>query len=346
MKLTANHVTLLRIFLLPIPSGMILFGEDSWMWAVFALGFFLAATDFIDGYMARRDGPTVLGGLLDPTADKLFVASLILPFAAKGIMPWWLAACIFTRELLITALRSSLALRNEHLTTSKLAKTKTVAQMGGLGVFFAMWISSHEVAVWINGILVLLFTAILLGFLLRRKEVPFWLWGAVVMWWPAFLGIYFLDKLPAALVIFIIMAGLTVASGIDYLIGAAKIFQVQGLRRHDMTRVFWALSHGIGSMWLVERYPVTVIPLMLSLSAELCYGGIDNILTAEKGHPPKGTFIFSGVLSLMVLGATLAAYTKEHKELLVISASVLAVVGFINAGRAFFAEWDFFKTAA
>jgi len=346
VKITANQVTLLRIFLLPIPSGFLLFADDAVMWVAFVVGALLGVTDFIDGYMARRDGPTILGGLLDPVADKLFVACILLPLVSKGDFPWWVVACVFCRELLITALRSSLALRQEKLTTSNLAKVKTVAQMGGLGVFFFLAYTPRTVALSTNIALASVFTLVALVLLVRGKSVPFWLKGAVPMWWVVNAAMVYLDPKSAGLVIFIVMAGLTVASGVDYLLGAGRIFVQQGLRTHDLTRVAWALAHGVGSMWLIKHHPATVIPLMLSLSAELAYGGIDNILCAEKQTPPKGTFIVTTVLALLLLALTLTAYTKEHMGTLVVAASVLAAVGWLNAARAFIAEWSFFKDAA
>ena len=56
--------------------------------------------------LARKHGPTVFGGLLDPIADKVFVAFAYLPFADVGMVPPWAVALMFVRELLITALRS------------------------------------------------------------------------------------------------------------------------------------------------------------------------------------------------------------------------------------------------
>ena len=86
--------------------------------------------------LARKYGPTVLGGLLDPIADKVFIAFAYTPFAdASGHrFPWWACALMFTREFFITALRSAYEQRNLSLKTSYIAKAKTWTQMQGIGV--------------------------------------------------------------------------------------------------------------------------------------------------------------------------------------------------------------------
>ncbi|HEY4223689.1 MAG TPA: CDP-alcohol phosphatidyltransferase family protein, partial [Myxococcota bacterium] len=75
MKITANQVTIVRILALPFPCwALTVRPPQPWMWIAFVAGVLVGATDFVDGWMARRDGPTQLGALLDPVADKLFIA--------------------------------------------------------------------------------------------------------------------------------------------------------------------------------------------------------------------------------------------------------------------------------
>ena len=94
----------------------------------------IGCTDWVDGMLARKYGPTVLGGLLDPIADKVFIAFAYTPFADVGLVPWWACALMFTREFFITALRSAYEQRNLTLKTSYIAKAKTWTQMQGIGV--------------------------------------------------------------------------------------------------------------------------------------------------------------------------------------------------------------------
>src|SRR5262245_48022493 len=118
---------------MPLLCAMLYGGELARLWAVI-LGTLIGCTDFVDGYLARKHGPTVLGGLMDPIADKVFIAVGFLPYADQGWVPWWLVAALFVREFLVTALRSSFEVRQKALKSSYLAKVKTWVQMIGLGL--------------------------------------------------------------------------------------------------------------------------------------------------------------------------------------------------------------------
>jgi cardiolipin synthase (CMP-forming) len=96
-----NSFTLIRILLAPVVVMAILDGHLS-----AALGWFIAAgaTDVIDGALARRFGlMTTTGAYLDPIADKLLLSGSFLALAAAKVVPWWLVAVIFGRDLYIMA---------------------------------------------------------------------------------------------------------------------------------------------------------------------------------------------------------------------------------------------------
>ena len=76
---------------------------------------------------------TVLGSLLDPVADKVFIVVCYGICADRGVIPWWVAAAILSRELGVTVLRSSLELRGRRLPSTNVAKAKTWVQMLGIG---------------------------------------------------------------------------------------------------------------------------------------------------------------------------------------------------------------------
>ena len=98
-----------------------------------AIGTLIGLTDTVDGYLARKHGPTVLGSLLDPVADKIFIVVCYGCFADRGGIPWWIAAAIFSREFLVTVLRSSLELGGQRLPSTGIAKVKTWVQMLAFG---------------------------------------------------------------------------------------------------------------------------------------------------------------------------------------------------------------------
>ena len=95
--------------------------------AVFVFG---AATDGLDGYLARRyAGFTRLGQWLDPLADKILVSSPIVALTAIGAFPVWAAVVIVLREVAVSALRAWLGSRGISMPASAWGKVKTAVQM-------------------------------------------------------------------------------------------------------------------------------------------------------------------------------------------------------------------------
>jgi len=119
---------LIAAFYAPAPAG-------NWL----ALGLFAAAgiTDFFDGYLARvRGEQTVFGRFLDPVADKLLVAAVLMMLVAVERIEGWsilAAVIILCREIMVSGLREFLAELRVGLPVSKLAKWKTTAQILALG---------------------------------------------------------------------------------------------------------------------------------------------------------------------------------------------------------------------
>ncbi len=145
MKLNLpNKISLIRIFMIPVFVLVFLLdftGNYIVAGAIFTLA---AATDFVDGYIARKNNlVTNLGKFLDPIADKVLVATaLILMLTAKadlfGAFEWLseavylfvaVSVClILARELIISAFRQIAAANGVVLAAEKLGKYKTVCQ--------------------------------------------------------------------------------------------------------------------------------------------------------------------------------------------------------------------------
>lgn len=108
-----------------------------------ALSIFVVAslTDFLDGYLARIWKQTSnIGRVLDPIADKLLVASILLLLAADGtIAGWtiWAAIIILCREILVSGLREFLAGLKVSVPVTHLAKWKTTIQLVAIGFLLA-----------------------------------------------------------------------------------------------------------------------------------------------------------------------------------------------------------------
>ena len=130
LKITPNRLTLLRIFLLPLPCVLLFGGPESKLTAV-GLGSLLGFTDYLDGRLARRKGSSRLGTLLDPIADKIFVSVAYLLLYRLGYLPFWPVFLVVAREILISVLRG---LFPEKLRVWSLGRIKTVFQMVGAGL--------------------------------------------------------------------------------------------------------------------------------------------------------------------------------------------------------------------
>lgn len=129
-----NILTLSRIAVIPLLVGLFYWDNPLSGWV--SLGLFAVAgiTDFFDGYFARTMGQhTRLGEMLDPIADKLLVASVVLMLVAFQRAPVLAALIILCRELLVSGLREFLAEIRVGMPVSRLAKWKTFIQMFAIG---------------------------------------------------------------------------------------------------------------------------------------------------------------------------------------------------------------------
>jgi len=128
-----NSLTLSRLLGIPLLVWLLLArfpGHDQWA-AIAFLAF--SATDTFDGQLARRFGTvTELGKFLDPLADKLFILAVLVTLVQEGMLPAWVVVIIFSRELLITILRSVGLGQGRVISASGWGKTKTVSQVGAV----------------------------------------------------------------------------------------------------------------------------------------------------------------------------------------------------------------------
>jgi CDP-diacylglycerol--glycerol-3-phosphate 3-phosphatidyltransferase len=93
-----------------------------------------AATDWVDGYLARRfEAVTTLGKLMDPLADKLLVTTALIMLIPLERLPAWIALVILSREMLVTGLRGMASSSGIVVAASGLGKIKSIVQYIGLG---------------------------------------------------------------------------------------------------------------------------------------------------------------------------------------------------------------------
>jgi cardiolipin synthase (CMP-forming) len=101
MRHIPNALSILRM-LLVVPVAWLLVSDHYRLTlGVFA---FAAATDGLDGFLAKRCGWTSeLGKILDPLADKILLVGVFITLAVLGVVPWWLATAVVARDVTITA---------------------------------------------------------------------------------------------------------------------------------------------------------------------------------------------------------------------------------------------------
>ena len=128
-----NALTVSRLVAIPLLMALLLLrfpGHDQLAAALFIV---FSLTDTLDGQLARRRGKvTDLGKFLDPLADKLFVLSVLIVLVQEGLVAAWVVVLIFSRELIITILRSVGASQGRVIAAAPLGKTKTVTQMAAV----------------------------------------------------------------------------------------------------------------------------------------------------------------------------------------------------------------------
>lgn len=108
-----------------------------------------AASDWLDGYIARKRNETsVLGALLDPLADKLLVTAALVSLVGLGELSAWAAMVVIARELAVTGLRMIAAARKVIIPASTWGKIKTAVQMA---VIVALIVERWLEAEWMLG---------------------------------------------------------------------------------------------------------------------------------------------------------------------------------------------------
>lgn len=128
-----NGLTLSRLAAIPLLMAVLLIdfpGHDQVAAALFIV---FSLTDTLDGQIARRRGTVSdFGKFLDPLADKLFVLSVLIVLVQEHLVAAWVVVVIFSRELIITLLRSVASTQGRVIGAAPLGKTKTVMQMSAV----------------------------------------------------------------------------------------------------------------------------------------------------------------------------------------------------------------------
>jgi CDP-diacylglycerol---glycerol-3-phosphate 3-phosphatidyltransferase len=130
---TANLLGLLRIGATPVVMALLLVGGPGTGIAASGVFAIAAATDFLDGRIARARGEvSPLGIFMDLVADKVLVAGVLIAMVAVELVPAWMAATIVVREFVVQSVRQLAAAENTVISAAALGKAKTLATLAGL----------------------------------------------------------------------------------------------------------------------------------------------------------------------------------------------------------------------
>jgi cardiolipin synthase len=132
-----NLLTLSRILAVPFLVALLWVPDPTLYAFAFALYALIGITDYFDGWLARKmNSASKLGAFLDPIADKILVAAVLLMLCAVQVIAGWhviAALIILLREIMVSGLREYLAGSQVSVPVSRLAKWKTTFQMVALG---------------------------------------------------------------------------------------------------------------------------------------------------------------------------------------------------------------------
>jgi cardiolipin synthase len=175
-----NAISVARLAGVPVFLWLVL-GPEADGWAV---GLLIAAglSDWLDGVIARAwDQQSRLGQVLDPTADRLYIAATLIGLAIRAIIPWWLVALLAARELLLAV--ALLVLRRYGYGPLQVSLVGKAATLCLLYAFPLLFLGAHAG------------TPALVA---RVIGWAFAIWGTALYWWAAALYLVQMRRLISA----------------------------------------------------------------------------------------------------------------------------------------------------
>ena len=172
-----NVLSFLRLLGVPVFLWLILVPEaDGWAFALLVVS---GATDWLDGTIARATGQiSRLGQLLDPLADRLYIAATLVGLALRGIIPWWLVVVLLARDAILAVVLAVLARRGiTGLPVHFLGKAATFCLLWG---FPLLLLGAGATGASFS-----------LAELARVLGWAFAIWGTALYWWA---GVLYLEQ--------------------------------------------------------------------------------------------------------------------------------------------------------
>lgn len=174
-----NKLTVLRVCMIPFFVFFMLVDlqeqiGNAGKYIALALFIIASMTDWLDGYLARRDNlVTNFGKFMDPLADKLLVSAAMICLVSSGQLAAWMVIVIISREFIISGFRLVASDNGIVIAASYWGKVKTVFQM--LMIILLILDFSNSILVWVTNIVtyiaVILTIVSLLDYLYKNKKV-------------------------------------------------------------------------------------------------------------------------------------------------------------------------------
>ena len=147
-----NSVTMLRILMVPVFVALLFAAgreDDPGHWWAALVFLVAAATDKLDGWLARRNGTvTTFGIVADPIADKALTGSAFVGLSMLDLLPWWITVVVLVREVGVTLLRAAV-IRHTVVPASRGGKLKTVLQTAALTALVAPLPGPLDIVSWV-----------------------------------------------------------------------------------------------------------------------------------------------------------------------------------------------------
>ena len=160
-----NLITLSRVACIPIMVFCFFSRKKEGIIAALFIFIFCSISDFLDGYLARTfKQVTKIGQILDPIADKLFVATTLILIVGFGLVSKGAmipAAIIICREIMVSEIREATYLNNGNFNTSWMAKWKTAIQMVAICIIISAVVFPQQETVTTLGEIMLWISAVL-----------------------------------------------------------------------------------------------------------------------------------------------------------------------------------------
>jgi hypothetical protein len=173
------------------------------------------------------------------------------------------------------------------------------------------------------------FLALAAWWRLVRQTLPLWLGFTPVLLYAVAGVAVWRSPTDAALITFLLMVFFTWVSGFDYLTGSVRAFRsTGGVTAADVVRVVWSLAHGMALIPLLGDQPALAVPVIVSLSAELALGGVENLVTQELKRWARGSVVPTMVAAIVI--GVCAWLSLVPLAWLVVGAWAMAALSVVN----------------